>query len=198
MTNNKYKNIAIAKAKLRESKMKILKVNPYVDEESGIYFFTRIDEAGIKHAYIGKAENLLTRLAQHLLGYEQHIDRSLKKHKLYSNENFYGWKIGFEHFEIEELNSKEQYYIREYAGLGYQLKNKNSGGTLGKVQLDEYKPSKTYRDGLKQGKKSLAKELSTIIEKHLEISLKQGKEHNKISLKQFEKFKELLKEENYD
>ena len=198
MTNNKYKNIAIAKAKLRESKMRILKVNPYVDEESGIYFLTRIDEAGIKHAYIGKAENLLTRLAQHLLGYEQHIDRSLKKHKLYSNDNFYGWKIGFEHFEIEELNSKEQYYIREYAGLGYQLKNKNSGGTLGKVQLDEYKPSKTYRDGLKQGKKSLSKELSTIIEKHLEISLKQGKEHNKISLKQFEKFKELLKEENYD
>ena len=198
MTNNKYKNIAIAKAKLRESKMKILKVNPYVDEESGIYFLTRIDEAGIKHAYIGKAENLLTRLAQHLLGYEQHIDRSLKKHKLYSNDNFYGWKIGFEHFEIEELNSKEHYYIREYAGLGYQLKNKNSGGTLGKVQLDEYKPSKTYRDGLKQGKKSLAKELSAIIEKHLEISLKQGKEGNKISLKQFEKFKELLKEENYD
>ena len=198
MTNNKYKNIAIAKAKLRESKMRILKVNPYVDEESGIYLLTRIDEAGIKHAYIGKAENLLTRLAQHLLGYEQHIDRSLKKHKLYSNDNFYGWKIGFEHFEIEELNSKEQYYIREYAGLGYQLKNKNSGGTLGKVQLDEYKPSKTYRDGLKQGKKSLAKELSTIIDKHLEISLKQGKEANNISLNQFEKFKELLKEENYD
>lgn len=198
MEKSRYKNIAIAKAKLKEKKMEILKVNPYVDEGSGIYFLTRTDEAGINHAYIGKAENLLTRLAQHLLGYEQHIDRSLKKHKLYSNDNFYGWKIGFEHFDVEELNAKEQYYIREYAGLGYQLKNKNSGGTLGKVQLDEYKPSKTYRDGLKQGKKSLARELSNIIKKHLEISLKQGKEGNKISMKQLEKFKELLKEENYN
>ena len=118
---------------------------------------------------------------------------------MYSTDNFYGWKIGFEHFDLEELNAKEQYYIREYAGLGYQLRNKTAGSQgKGKTQIDEYKPSKTYRDGLKQGKKSLAKELSTIIEKHLEISLKQGKEHNKISLKQFEKFKELLKEENYD
>ena len=198
MVNSKYRNIAIAKAKLRESKMKILKVNPYVDENSGIYFLTRTDEAGIKHAYIGKAEHLLTRLAQHLLGYDQHIDRSLKKHKLYSNENFYGWKIGFEHFDLKELDAKEQFYIREYAGLGYQLKNKNSGGTLGKVQIDEYKPAKGYYDGIKHGKKTLARELSNIIDKHLKISLKEGKEHNKVSIKQFEKFKELLMEDTYN
>ena len=93
----------------------------------------------------------------------------------------------------------EQYHIKEYADMGFQLKNKTTGSqNEGKQQLNEYRPSKGYYDGLKQGRKSLAKELSTIIEKHLEISLKQGKEHNKISLKQFEKFKELLKEENYD
>lgn len=192
MVNNKYKNIAAAKAMERESKNKILKVNPYVDDKSGIYFLTRIDEAGIKHAYIGKAEHLLTRLSQHLLGYDQHIDRSLKKHKLYSNENYFGWKIGFEHFEIDELDSKEQYYIREYANDGYQLKNKNSGGTIGKVQIDEYRPSKGYHDGLRQGRKNLARELSHIIEKHLEITLKEDKKNNKVSQKALEKFQSLL------
>lgn len=192
MVNNKYKNIDAAKARERESKNKILKVNPYVDDKSGIYFLTRIDEVGIKHAYIGKAEHLLTRLSQHLLGYDQYIDRSLKKHKLYSNENYFGWKIGFEHFEIDELDSKEQYYIREYANDGYQLKNKNSGGTIGKVQIDEYRPSKGYHDGLKQGRKNLAKELSHIIEKHLVISLKEEKKNNKVSIKALEKFQSLL------
>lgn len=190
-------NFRKLKAIEHQNKQRILKVNPYVDEESGIYFLTRVDENGIKYGYIGQAKRLLSRLADHLTGY-QHIDLSLKKHGLYSNDNFYGWKIGFEHFPIEELDAKEQYYIREYAVLGYQLRNKNSGGNLGKQKIDDYRPSKGYYDGLKQGRKSLAKELSTIIEKHLEISLKQGKEHNKISLKQFEKFKELLKEENYD
>ena len=190
-------NFRKLKAIEHQNKQRILKVNPYVDEESGIYFLTRVDENGIKYGYIGQAKRLLSRLADHLTGY-QHIDLSLKKHGLYSNDNFYGWKIGFEHFPIDELDAKEQYYIREYAGLGYQLRNKNSGGNLGKQKIDDYRPSKGYYDGLKQGRKSLAKELSTIIDKHLEISLKQGKEHNKISLKQFEKFKELLKEENYN
>lgn len=185
------------KAIERQNKQRILKTNPYVDEESGIYFLTRVDENGFKYAYVGQAKHLLSRLADHLNGY-QHIDLSLKKHGLYSNDNFHGWKIGFEHYEEKELGTKEQFHIKEYAGLGYQLRNKTSGSQgKGKAQIDEYKPTKTYRDGLKQGRKSLAKELSAIIEKHLEISLKQGKEGNKISLKQLEKFKELLKEENY-
>ena len=187
------------KAKERAYKQQILKVNPYIDEQSGIYFLTRVDENGIKYAYIGQAKHLLTRLAEHLLKKEQHIDISLKKHGLYSVDNFYGWKIGFEHFAESELDAKEQFYIRHYAGLGYQLRNKTSGSQgKGKMQIDEYKPAKTYRDGLKQGKKNLAKELSTIIEKHLEIGLKQAKKDNKISIKQLEKFWELLKEENYN
>lgn len=190
-------NYRQVKAIERQNKERILRTNPYVDENSGIYFLTREDENGIRYAYIGQAKHLLSRLADHLKGY-QHIDLSLKKHGLYSTKNFYGWKIGFEHFELEELDAKEQFYIREYAGLGYQLRNKTAGGQgAGKQQIDEYKPAKTYRDGLKQGKKSLAKELSTIIEKHLEISLKQSKTGNKISMKQLEKFWELLNEENY-
>ena len=186
-------------AKEREYKQQILKVNPYIDDESGIYFLTRVDENGIKYAYIGQAKHLLTRIAEHMLKFNQHIDSSLSLHGLYSTDNIYGWKIGFEHWEESQLDAKEQFYILEYAGLGYQLRNKTAGGQgKGKVQINEYKPAKTYRDGLKQGKKTLAKELSTIIEKHLEISLKQAKTGNKTSIKQLEKFWELLKEENYD
>ena len=72
-----YKQI---KAKERQNKERILRTNPYVDEKSGIYFLTREDENGFKFAYIGQAKRLLSRLAEHLSGY-QHIDLSLKKHK---------------------------------------------------------------------------------------------------------------------
>ena len=186
------------KAVEKENKTRILKTNPYVDDKSGIYILTRNDENGFMFAYIGQAKHLLSRLAEHLSGY-QHIDLSLKKHGLYSVENIYGWKIGFIYYPVERLDEMEQYHIKEYARNGYQLRNKTTGSQgEGKQQLNEYSPAKGYYDGLKQGRKSLAKELSTIIEKHLEISLKQGKEHNKISLKQLEKYKELLKEENYD
>lgn len=186
------------KAIERQNKERILRTNPYAEEKSGIYFLTREDENGFKFAYIGQAKKILSRLADHLSGY-QHIDLSLKKHGLYSSTNIYGWKIGFIYYPIDRLDDMEQYHIKEYADAGYQLRNKTTGSQgVGKQQLDEYRPAKGYYDGLEQGRKALAKELSTIIEKHLEISLKQGKEHNKISLKQFEKFKELLKEENYN
>jgi hypothetical protein len=86
----------------------------------------------------------------------------------------------------------EQKYIVQYAMSGYQLRNKTSGSqAVGKKQIDEYKPSKGYRDGILQGKKTLAKELSHIIEKHLEIGLKEGKENNKVSQKALEKFNQL-------
>jgi hypothetical protein len=47
--------------------------------------------------------------------------------------------------------------------------------------------------GIQQGKKVLARELSSIAEKHLIIRLKPEKEHNKVSQKQYEKFMDLLK-----
>ena len=59
-----------------KNKKRILEINPHVDDGSGIYFLTRMDEDGIRYAYIGQAKHLLTRLAQHLSGY-QHIDLSL-------------------------------------------------------------------------------------------------------------------------
>ena len=192
-------NANLRKAKAIEFKNKKLlqAVHPDLDENSGIYFLTRTDEEGISYAYIGQAKHVLTRLAQHLVGY-QHIDLSLKKHGLYAVDNHYGWKIGFLHYPESKLDEMEQHYIKQYAQAGYQLRNKTSGSQgVGKKQIDEFKPQKGYHDGIKQGKKSLAKELSGIIEKHLEISLKESKKNNKVSMKALQKFKDLLSEETY-
>lgn len=185
-----YKQIYAIEKKNRE---KLLAVNPKLDDGSGIYFLTRTDENGFRYAYIGQAVHILTRLAQHLVGY-QHIDLSLKKHGLYAGNNPYGWKIGFLHFPKQELDKQEQHYIKAYADYGYQLRNKTSGSQgEGKAKIDDYRPAKGYRDGLEQGKKNLARELSSIAEKHLTIRLKPEKEHNKVSQKQYEKFMDLLK-----
>ena len=188
-------NFRRVKAIEQQNKRRLLAVNPYLDEKSGIYVLTREDEEGIRYAYIGQAKHILTRLAQHLAGY-QHIDLSIKKHGLYTHDNVYGWKIGFEHYYENDLDAMEQYYIRQYANDGYQLRNKTSGGQgEGKRQIDEYRPHKGYRDGLEQGRKNLARELSNIIEKHLVISLKEEKKNNKVSIKALEKFQALLTED---
>ena len=185
-------NLRKAKAIEAKNKKRLLVLNPNLDEGSGIYFLVRKDENGIKYAYIGQAKHLLTRLAQHLSGY-QHIDLSLKKHGLYSSENIYGWKIGFLHFQISELDFMEKKFIQMYSNNGYQLRNKTAGGQgEGKTQIDDYRPAKGYRDGIAQGRKNLAKELTNIIDKHLCISLKEEKKNNKVSIKAFDKFNDLL------
>lgn len=194
LKNGIHGNIAQAKAIEKKNRYRLLDVNPELDDESGIYFLTRTDENGFRYAYIGQAVHILTRLAQHLVGY-QHIDLSLKKHGLYADDNPYGWKIGFLHFPKSELDKQEQHYIKAYADYGYQLRNKTSGSQgEGKAQIDDYRPQKGYRDGLKQGRINLARELSHIADKHLEIRLKPEKQGNKVSEKQFAKFIDLLKE----
>lgn len=186
------------KAIERENKKRLLEINPDLDEDSGIYFLTRIDENGIKYAYIGQAKHILTRLAQHLVGY-QHIDLSIKRHKFYADDNPYGYNIGFLKFPESDLDEMEQFFIKKYANSGYQLRNKTAGGQCeGKTQIDEYRPQKGYRDGIKQGKKSLARELSHIIDTHLTVELRPEKAHNKVSQKAFEKFMGLLDERSYE
>lgn len=183
----------IRKAKMIEAnnKHRFLKVNPTLDDKSGIYILTR-EEDGIKYAYIGQAKHILSRLAQHLVNY-QHIDLSLKKHGLYSDDNPCGWKVNAIHFKESELDEKEQYYIKLYANKGYQLRNKTSGSQgEGKRQIDGYRPQKGYRDGLSQGYRNAVKELRNIIEKHLTVSIRPDKLHNKVSIKAFEKFNQII------
>ena len=190
-------NFRKAKAIEYQNKQRLLEVNPILNETSGIYFLTRVDENGIKYAYIGQAKHILTRLAQHLSGY-QHIDLSLKKHGFFSLDNLYGWHVNFKIFPLCRLDEMEQYYIKKYASNGYQLRNKTAGGQgEGKSHIDEYRPKKTYRDGLQQGKLTLARDLKHIIDKHLTVELKAEKQANKTSQKALEKFMQLLDENNY-
>lgn len=44
------------------------------------------------------------------------------------------------------------------------------------------------------GRKTMARDLSHIIDKHLVVSVRAEKQGNKVSERQFEKFKELLSE----
>ncbi len=192
-----YQNFRQIKAIEQKNKQRLLEVNPGLDDESGIYFLTREDEQGFRYAYIGQAVHILTRLAQHLVNY-QHIDLSLKKHGLYASDNPYGWKVNFSYYPTDMLDEMEQKWIKQYADKGYQLRNKTSGSQGdGKSQIADYRPQKGYHDGLKQGRLNLARELSSIAEKHLKIEIREDKKNNKISQRQFEKFKELLNADNY-
>lgn len=191
-----YQNIARAKAIEQKNKKRLLKLNPKLNDKSGIYFLLREDENGFKFAYIGQAKSVLQRLASHLVGYEQHIDLSLRKHKLYSEDNPYGWRVEFLNFPESQLDEKEKYYIKLYADNGYQLRNVSIGGQGGNRDsgsIGERKAPKGYLQGIQQGRKNLARELSNIAEKHLKIELREDKKHNKVSQKQYEKFMDLLK-----
>lgn len=178
------------KAIEQKNKQRILAVNPTISDASGIYILHRM-ENGIKYAYVGQAKHLLTRLAQHLSGY-QHIDLSLKKHGLHSESNPCGYNIAICLYPVEELDEQEQRYIREFANKGYQLRNKTTGSQgEGKRGMDNQKPPKGYRDGLEQGYKNAQKYVANLFDKHLDYSKKSDKP-NKNQEKAFEKFKEFL------
>lgn len=72
--NNKQRYAILQKNKREWLKFYDLK------DESGIYILTRYDDNGFKFAYVGQAKKVLTRLAEHPMGYKQHIDFSLRKH----------------------------------------------------------------------------------------------------------------------
>lgn len=195
MGNVNYKQIKAIEAK---NKQKWISISPLLSENSGIYILTREDEDGFKYAYVGQAKHILTRLAQHLSGY-QHIDLSLKKHGLYSENNPYGWNVKTASCTEDNLDEMEQYWIKCYAMMGYQLRNKTSGSQgEGKKKIDDFRPVKGYRDGIRQGRINLARELLHIADKHLVIKVKPEKQGNKVSERQLEKFNMLLSEGKND
>lgn len=179
-------------SKKDEAERLLLRVCPKADHRSGIYFYLREDTDG-KYGYIGKATDLISRNVAHILGYQQHIDISIKKRGFYSKDNPSGWRLNVLYYPKEDLDRWERHWISLYRESGYHLYNVESGGTEGKEIIGERKPPKTYRDGLEQGRKSLARELRHIIYTHLEIKLR--KEDNKISQKALAKFWELLESE---
>ena len=102
---------------------------------------------------------------------------------------------------VDQLDEQEKYYIRFYAENGYQLRNVSLGGqgeNRSSGSIGDRKQPRTYSEGIQQGKKSLAKQLSAIAEKHLTIAVKPEKQGNKVSERQRDKFMELISVENYE
>lgn len=189
-------NFRQIKAIEQKNKEKLLALNPDLWEDSGIYIFTRKDELGIKYGYVGQAKHVLTRLAQHLVGY-QHIDVSLKKHGLYSEKNQYGWTVRAIYFPEIDLNIREREFILKYANMGYQLRNKTAGGQdEGKVGIAENKPSKGYLDGKKKGFEQCQKWVAELFEKYLDVSMKD--KPNKFKERALARFQAFLKGEKND
>ena len=185
-----YRQLYAIKKAIKE---RILTVCPNCPETSGIYFLLR-EEDGFRYAYIGQSVNILQRLADHLQGY-QYIDLSIKKHGLWSEENQTGWVIHFLVFPKEQLDEREQYYIKKYANAGYQLRNVTSGSQgQGKKGLGNAKQPKNYYDGLAQGYKNAQKFVANLFDKHLDYKQKSDKP-NKNQEKAMQKFKDFLEYE---
>lgn len=181
----------------RENEKRILSICPKAKHQSGIYCFHREDENGFKYAYVGLAsKSILSRCAEHLNGYTQHIDRSLKSHKLYSEENPFGWKLDVLCFcPADQCNEKEQYYIKKVHEAGRQLLNVTGGSQgKGKFNIGENQQSRGYYDGLEQGRKNARRFVADLFKKHLVYvpRPKKGKYPTENQKKAMEKFKEFL------
>ena len=189
MAYKNYKQVMAIQAKYRKE---IKAVCPNIDDESGIYFLTRTDENGISFFYIGQGLHIFSRMCSHMTGY-QHIDISLRKRKWYSQDNPYGWKLNFIHYPADELDKWEQYWILEYTKKGYQARyNKTAGGQNDKGEkINEFRPAKGYRDGIKQGYKNASRDISNLFDKHLDYKPKSDKP-NKNQEKAMQKFEDFL------
>lgn len=189
-----YKNYKQVMAVQRKYRDEILKICPRIDDGPGIYFLTRTDENGINYFYIGQAQRLITRMCSHMTGW-QHIDISLRKRKWYSEENPYGWRLNFKHYAPKDLDEKEQYWILQYTKQGYQARyNKTAGGQgEGKEKINEYRPQRGYRDGLKQGRKNCSRDIAHLFEKHLDYVPKNDPP-NRFQQQAMEKFEDFLNE----
>ena len=195
MIKTDYRKVYAMKA---EREKRIKKICPKITNSSGIYVFHRTDEAGIRRGYCGQALHLLERCASHLAEYD-HIALSLKKHGFKSEDNPYGWELWFATCRQYELDEKEVEWIKKCADSGMQMYNVTAGSQgKGKQVTGQYKQPKTYTQGVQQGRKNLARELSNIAEKHLKIELRDDKKHNKVSQKQYEKFMSLMNGGEYD
>lgn len=178
------------KAIERTNKQRWVKHFGEITDGSGIYVLTR-EENGFKYAYIGQAKHVLTRLAQHLTGY-QHIDLSLRKHGFYSEENKTGWCMACVTYPENELDEQEQDFIKLYANAGYQMRNKTAGGQgEGKFEIAETKPKKGYLEGLHKGYENARRDVAKLFDKNLTFGINGKPNKNKENaLKKFQEFLE--------
>lgn len=181
-------NFAKIKAIEKKNKERILRHCPNASDKSGIYILTR-EAGGFRYGYVGQSKHILTRLAEHLSGYEQHIDKSIKKHGLWSVDKITGYRISVMECTADKLDEYEQKYIRELADKGYQMRNKTSGGQgAGKTGIAPNKPAKGYYDGIKQGYKKAQEEVAKMF-KYLTVHCDTEK---KRAVNAMDKFNEFL------
>lgn len=186
------KTMAQIKVAETQNKKRWLSVNPQLNEASGIYILTR-EEDGYKFCYVGQARRILSRLAQHLSGF-QWIDLSLKKHGLFSQENPLGWKVAFFNCAEADLDRMEKEYIKKAVESGHILRNLTLGGQGEGKQWISGKSTKGYRDGLAQGYKNARRDVAQLFEKNLTFSINGAPNKNK--QKAYEKFADFINEKN--
>ena len=181
-----------------QNEKRIKQLCPDATHKSAIYCFHREDENGFKYAYVGLAtKSVLSRCADHLRGFDQHIDKSIKKHKLHSAENPFGWKLDILCFcSAEECNEKEQFYIKKVHQSGRQLLNVTGGSQgKGKFNIGQSKSPKTYTEGVVQGEKNMAKRIKHLFDLHLDYKPKK-QPPTKLQEKAMQKFKDFLEVNN--
>lgn len=181
-----------------QDKKKIIKkiCDNEITSKSGIYLFYRINEKGEKCFYVGQAKDLLTRCSQHLMGKEQHIDKSLYVHKFYSAENPTGWRLRvIKTCDRSQLDLAEQTYIQYYLDKNYKSYNVTGGGQFDKkADIGErMQPNlKRYKSGKEYGYEKARSEVRVFFEKYLDYTIK-GKP-TKIKERKFAEFGEFLAE----
>lgn len=140
-----------------------------ITSKSGLYLWKRVD-GDITYWYVGQAKNLKNRRIDYYLVQsgatypKRHFEASLKAHK--------DWEFSIlELCELDKLNEREQYWIREYLKKPLHItRNSTLGGQEGAKAISErsaYAPKKhinEFRDTLER---SLYKYLY-----HLEIVAK--------------------------
>lgn len=183
------------KKQIEQNKKIWLMHNKKLSDVPGIYILLRTDAENFKYAYVGQSLHCLTRLAEHLIGY-QHIDLSLKKHWIYdAEENPDGWRAKMLKYKPEELDEAERFYIRVYAESGYQLRNKTIGGqNAGKFGIDTNKAARGYYDGKEQGWNDCQKYVREMFSKYLRFEI--NGEPNKIKERKIAEFNNFIKREN--
>lgn len=187
------------KAIEQKNKERILELCPNARDSSGIYCFYRVGEDGLKYAYVGKSVTVLSRLAAHLSGYKQHIDKSIRAHGFYNElNNTYGYKISvLVYCNTAKLDEWERFYIKQWAYEGYQMRNVESGGTSGKTDINERKPARGYRDGVAQGRNNVIREIRHLFDLHLKPVYKADKP-SKNAEKAMGKFMDMIGATNND
>lgn len=197
MAQNYRQIFAIKKARREQ----ILKINPNIRDESGIYMFFRMKEETDQFCvYIGQARtSMLDRCASHLEGYKSknpsHIDLSLKAHGLITKDPLHGWNVTIlEQCDKSQCNRLEKKWIQHFRGkdnvIIYNITVGSQGA--GKVDFQERKLTqlKRYSNGKNYGYEKARKEIKHLFDKYLEFSIK-GKP-TKLKEKAVEKFNNFL------